>query len=196
MRALLKFTLIIFLTVIIEIPSYSQERQKRKLFYIGFDMGTGLLKLSRNDNSSDRTARFGLALYGGITPVRWLRAGILVNGWTIESYGNFYENPDKGISISNTYGQIQLYPFKKYAFYINGAAGRTKYINMHPYEYNTTGFGYLTGLGYEYKLANRVYISLTCNYGAGSFDDVVYPPTVVRNQHYNVWEIMLGIRYH
>jgi hypothetical protein len=174
----------------------AQNYVVRSKFYAGMDAGIGLLNLARNDLTSQRSNTFALGFYGGYMPFKWLRTGINISGWLIESYGNFYDDPSKGISISNTYLQVQAFPFNKFDFFINFAGGISGYINHHMDEYNAKGSGIITGVGYERKLAGNVGISLMINYGFGQFNDVNYPGISVKNQHYDVTEFLIGFTYH
>jgi hypothetical protein len=161
------------------------------------EMGAGLLALSRNNLPADQTARFAMGFYGGYSPVRWLRAGINLNGWLIESFGNFYDDPAKGISVSNSNLQVALFPFKRVNIFTQWQGGISNYTNHHPNEYNTDGTAMKLGLGYEHDVAKHVGISLQLNFGWGRFKDVNYPPDIsVTDQHYQATELLLGITYH
>lgn len=175
------------------VTAQEQSRIKRKNFYVGLEMGVGLLELSRNNLPADRTDRFAMGFYGGYSPFRWLRAGLNLNGWLIEPFGYDYD-PSKGVSIGNTFGQIELFPFRKLNFLINLEGGVSTYTNMHPDEFTTRGTGVKFGLGYEHDVARNLGLSLIVNYGAGRFNDVLYSSPVI-NQHYNAVEFLLGITY-
>ena len=174
----------------------SRGERPRKKFYVGMEIGAGELMLSRNDVPANRTTRFALGFYGGYAPFRWLRAGINLNGWLIEPYWNFNSNPENGISISNIYGQVQIFPFRKSNLFVSFKAGKSDYINMHRNEYYAYGSGSKAGLGYEHEVAPNLGLTLVVNYGWGSFGDVYYVgATPVTHQHYNVIEFLLGITY-
>lgn len=191
-----KLAVILFLLSYFTLTAQAQSNVVRSKFYAGMDAGIGLLNLARNDLPSQRSNTFALGFYGGFMPFKWLRTGININGWLLESYGDFYRDPEKGISISNTYLQIQAFPFKSFDLYLNFEGGFSNYINMHPNEYHAKGTGLLTGLGYERRLAGNVGISLMINHGSGQFNDVNYPGISVKNQHYNITEFLIGITYH
>jgi hypothetical protein len=174
----------------------ARENTRKLRFYVGMDMGLGLLNLSRNNLPLKQNSCFALGFNAGIIPFKWLRTGINLNGWTIESYGRFEDDPSKGISISNFYGQIQLFPFRKTALYANISGGFSNYINMHPGEFHAKGSGALLGIGYETRLFKRVAISLKIDYGFGGFKNVNNAVATVKNQQYNVTEFLIGITYH
>jgi hypothetical protein len=167
----------------------------RSKFYVGMDAGVGLLNLSQN-GESQLSNPFSLGFYGGFMPFNWLRTGISIGGWLLEPYGNFYDDPAKGISISNTFLQIQAFPFKKFDLFLNFAGGISNYINHHPDEYNSKGTGILAGIGFERRLLGNLGISLLVNYGSGSFNDVIYSGVSVKNQKYKVTEFLIGFTYH
>jgi len=176
--------------------AFAQVNTVKRKFYVGVDGGLGFLKLSRNGIDAKRNSCFSLGFNGGFIPFYWLRTGISLNGYLIESYGNFYDNPEKGISISNFYGQVEIFPIKKTDLYLNISGGFSKYINMHPDESYAHGMGAQLGLGYEKRLLNRVDVSFVINYGFGSFKDVKNVAATVRNQHYNITEFLIGFTYH
>jgi hypothetical protein len=136
---LLIVVLILQSTSLSTFPAFARENARRQKFYVGVDGGLGLLKLSRNNLSPEMNSCIALGFYGGFIPFTWLRTGVSLNGWTIESYGRFEDDPSKGVSISNFYGQIQVLPFKKSAIYANISGGFSNYINMHVNEYNAKG---------------------------------------------------------
>lgn len=171
---------------------YSQSLPWKNRWYIGTNMGVALLDLSQNDIPSQSTARFALALYGGYKVFHWLRAGINVNGWLIEPREfQMYQDP-KGISISNIYGQLQIFLFKRCNVYINLAGGSSEYINVHPTARNAKGVGGFVGFGFEKDFFRRGGCSIEINYSLGHFDN----SETAWNQHYNILEFVVGFTYH
>ena len=174
---------------------YARQNVSGKKYYVGVEMGTALLQLSQNNNEGDRTARYVLGFYGGFIPFRALRIGINLNGYLIESFGNFYTNPEKGISISNTMAQLQVFPFKRIHLFANVEGGWSTYVNHHPDEYNAKGIAGKAGIGYEFYVAKRLFATLKLNYSNGNFNDTKYTGILITNQHYQSSEIVLGITY-
>ncbi len=182
------------------LPSFTLTAQPsnyitRSKFYVGMNAGAGLLNLSMNTQSQQKYP-FALDFYGGIMPFRWLRTGISIGGWLIEPYGDYEDNPWKGISIENIYAQIQVFPFDSFDLFLNFAGGFSNYLNMHPGAYNAQGTGFLSGLGYERRLFGKMGISLMINYGFGSFNDLNYTGISVNNQHYGITEFIIGFTWH
>ncbi len=161
-------------------------------WYMGFQTGAGLLNLSQNGTHSEPTVRYELGLIGGYKVFPWLRAGMSVNGWLIEPYDFKFNQDPEGISISNIYGQIQVFPFKRFNLFFNLAGGYSEYINKHPSARGANGNGGLVGVGYERDAFRRCSMTVELNYGFGRFDDSDFAV----NQHYNVLELVLGIKYH
>jgi len=112
LTVLLIFQIISYLTF----TAFGQSNSVKRKFYAGVDDSLGLLKLSRNGVASERNSCFSLGFNGGFIPFNWLRTGISLNGYLIESFGNFYKDPEKGISISNIYGQAEIFPLKKLTY--------------------------------------------------------------------------------
>jgi hypothetical protein len=178
-------------------PTSAQEEQSFRKFYAGIELGAGGLELSRNQLNEGRTTRFALGIYGGYRPFRWLRAGINLNGWLIEPYNQFFffYFEEEGISISNIYGQVQVFPLKEQPLFLNFQGGSSKYVNLNPDAQNALGTGGKLGLGYEYPLGKNFGLSLTANWGFGKFGDITFQSVSVTNQHYDVFEVLLGITY-
>lgn len=193
---LLTFVLIFQITTYFSFTAFGQSNSVKEKFYVGIEGGLGLLKLSRNDLSSERNSCFSLGFNGGIIPFHWLRTGISMNGYLIESFGDFYKNTEKGISISNFYGPAEIFPFKKTNLYLNVSGGFSHYTNMHPDEFATNGTGAIIGIGHEQKLSKRVGVSFEINYGFGRLNDVKNIVATVKNQHYDITEFMIGFTYH
>lgn len=188
--AIVIYTLIQFLPVSLK----AQEDPHRKKFYVGMDMGAGWLTYSQNNQPDNYTARYALALYGGYQPFQWLRIGINVNGWLIEPFGNFYDEPEKGVSISNTNGEILFLPLKQNLFFrLQG--GHSTYTNHHPGNYNASGTNLKVGIGYELTLASHWVLPISIQYGTGKFKDVNYPGIAVVNQNFDVIELLVGITF-
>lgn len=178
-------------------PTLAQEAQPFRKFYAGIELGAGGLELSRNQLNEGRTARFALGIYGGYRPFRWLRAGVNLNGWLIEPYNQFFffYFEEEGISISNIYGQVQVFPLREEPLFLNFQGGSSKYVNLNPDAQNAPGTGGKIGLGYEYPLGKNLGLSLTANWGFGSFRDVTLQNISFTNQRYDVFEVLLGITY-
>lgn len=190
--------LVTFLLVFIgSKSSLAQEDHSFRKFYAGIELGAGGLELSRNQLDEGRTARFALGVYGGYRPFRWLRAGINLNGWLIEPYNQFFffYFEEEGISISNIYGQVQVFPLREQPLFLNFQGGSSKYVNLNPDAQNAPGTGGKIGLGYEYPLGKNLGLSLTANWGFGKFGDITFQSVSVTDQHYDVFEILLGITY-
>lgn len=178
-------------------PTFAQEEQPFRKFYAGIELGAGGLELSRNQLNEGRSARFALGIYGGYRPFRWLRAGVNLNGWLIEPYNQFFffYFEEEGISISNIYGQVQVFPLREEPLFLNFQGGSSKYVNLNPDAQNAPGTGGKIGLGYEYPLGKNLGLSLTANWGFGSFRDVTLQNISFTNQRYDVFEVLLGITY-
>lgn len=175
----------------------AQEEKPFRKFYAGLEMGAGGLELSRNQLHEGRAGRFALGIYGGYRPFRWLRAGINLNGWLIEPYNQYFflYFEEEGISISNIYGQIQVFPLKEQPFFLNLQGGSSKYVNLNPDAQNTNGIGGKVGFGYEYPLGKNFGLSLNGNFGFGRFGDVTFQNVSIINQKYDVFEFLLGFTF-
>ena len=168
----------------------AQKDTARKHFYAGIETGISCLSLSHNSIDEKRSARYALGFYGGYSPAKALKLGVNLNGYIIEPYGNFSKNPEKGISISNIQGQVQIIPFKQTTVFINLLGGWSSYINHHPDGYNSGGIAGKAGIGYEHGFAKRLIFSIIINYSVGKFNAVKYPGISINNQHYHAFELL------
>lgn len=173
----------------------AQEKTEHPHFYVGVDMGAALLVNSGNTETSSK-GRFALGFYGGYIPLKCLRAGIRLDGWLIEPFGSFQTDPAKGISISNSFLEISVYPFNKWPLFANVSGGISKYINHHPDAYNAKGYGGQLAMGYDYALNQRMSIILMLSYAKGYFNDLSYPFIVPENRRYTATTLSLGFTYH
>jgi len=187
--------LVCLLITLIATPCLAQEKDTWQKWYVGMSTGIGWLQDSRNGIEPDYKARYALAVYAGARPTQWMRIGVNFSGWTIEPYGNFDRNPEKGIGISNNSLQVQLIPFRTAGMFINTCLGFAKYINHHPDEFFASGKGCIVGIGYEKEWIKTVSLSFTANYAAGKFDDVKINDYSSTNHHYRVFEIRIGAAY-
>ncbi len=179
---------------------FSQSIPWRNRWYVGMDMGAGWMRLIQNDIPSERVPRFSMGFYCGYKVTSWLRAGMNLNGWLIESFGypgNYNYNPAKGVSVSNIFAQVMIFPFPRCNLYIDLAGGHSEYINYHPDSYNASGMGGWVAVGYEKDLLRRLGCLIKVYYARGQFDDVNIPNVAtVTNQHYDVVGLTLGFTYH
>lgn len=176
---------------------FAQSEILRKKFYVGMEMGAARLLFLQNNQEGSRSSNFVLGFYGGYTPTEMLRMGINVNGYLLEPYGNFYDDPQKGISISNVQAQVQLFPLQAVPVFANAQGGWSTYTNHNSDAFNSKGYAGKIGLGYEQAISKRLSLQLLLNYSSGRFRDVNYPsiPVSVINQHYNAFELLVGLTY-
>jgi hypothetical protein len=186
------FLLLVLCPLMMFLPAEScaQQVAKRKKFYGGLDMGAGRLHYYRNDTSETKT-RLSTNFFGGYAPFRWLRTGINLGGWLIEASN--LNNPEEGAAISNTHGQVQVFPFKEHGFFLTLQGGWSSYWNNHRGEYNAKGVSGKAGFGYESRPARGVGFTISANYGKGRFKDIHEPWVSVTNQHYDGFDVLLGI---
>ena len=167
----------------------------KKGFYVGIEMGAGWLQLESSNQDESREGKFIMGFYGGYRFFYELRAGVKIDGYLIEA--SDYSNPAKGIGISNTSFQVQVFPLKTVPLFVNFQYGWSRYSNNHPLDgYDTNGTSQKIGLGYEYNLNKHFDVSLITNYGFGKFDDVNNISETILDQNYNSWDITLCLTYH
>ena len=115
-------------------------------FYVGFETGVGWLQITSDNQDESRKARFIMGFNGGYRPFYALRAGIKIDAYSIEA--GDYSNPAKGIGISNTSFQVQVFPFKSVPLFTNIQYGWSKYTSNHTLNgYDANGTSQKIGLG-------------------------------------------------
>lgn len=165
----------------------------KEIYYVGMEMGPALLHFSSNQINSEKYTQYGLSFFGGFVPFRALRLGLNLNGYLIEPFD--FNSPEKGISISNIHAQIQILPFTSNNIFANIQGGWSTYINHHPNGFDSKGISGKIGVGYHYVLGKNIFASVIFNYGFGKFNNVNSPGVLITNQHYNAYEIAIGITY-
>ena len=163
-------------------------------FYVGIEMGVGWLQYTSDNQDESRKERFIMGFNGGYRPFYAFRAGVKIDGYLIEA-GN-YSNPAKGIGVSNTSFQVQVFPFKSVPLFTNIQYGWSKYTSNHTLNgYDANGTSQKIGFGYEYNLNKHFALSLNANYGFGKFNDVNDFSVTIHDQKYDSWDITLCVTY-
>jgi len=134
---------------------------------------------------------------GGYAPTEWFQVGITLSGQLIEA-SNLID-PDEGVGVSTIYAHTRVFPFSKLNFFISLEGGLNSYWDNNISGYNSPGYGFDIGLGYEIMIFKRIGLTLAVNYGEGRFNKDVYDSAndiYIKNPTYVVRGIPISLTYH
>ena len=159
-----------------------------KRFYVGLDLGPGWLKASPESIQSGHSTFFFVGFCAGYVPMEWLKLGIVFNftsGALYKEYEKddsafYFDNPWEGSAFNNFFGQIQIFPFKRFNFLIDIEGGSIEIFTTpeNNLKFQSSGIGYKLGLGYEFRIYKKLILSIVIKYGAGKFNEDYYDPVV------------------
>lgn len=172
----------------------SAQTQQESPWWIAFEAGDGQLKLTSDQQDSERRATFQFGFAGGHRLGSRARIGVEVDGWLLQA-SNF-NDPTVGENVSNVLGLIDVFPVRKLPLFLRGGAGLAMYTNNRPDGYGGNGFAWVAGAGYEIPVTRTFAIAPIVDYAAGTFSDVRNPLTVQTGRGYSVVEIKAALVWH
>src|SRR5262245_9423837 len=184
-------------TVVLVSAAPARAAQVREGFWLGFGGGYGSASVDCDDgcNGDDREGSIsGFVKLGG-TINRHVLLGVEANGWTKEESG-------VRVTLANVSGTVTLYPGAHSGFFLKAGAGLA-YVDTSARQgsldvsVSQTGFGLVTGLGWDLRLGGNISLTPCVNFNYGwpgdiSLDRVV----VIQGFRYNVVEFALGLTFH
>ncbi len=153
-----------------------QHPQTREGFWIGFGFGYGSLGFSCSGCSGTEGAPSGYLKLGGTLSPNLLIGGE-TDGWTKSVSGTT-------LTAGNASLALYYYPQATGGFFLRGGVGVAELSGGGSSE---TGFGFVTGVGYDVRVARNTSITPVANFNWGA------PESGVK-QH--VFQIALGITFH
>lgn len=160
-------------------------------WWVSGEFGEGQLKLSSDQQRGHVVPTFALGLAGGRQVGEFVRVGVKLNGWSLQS-SNLYD-PTAGESVSNVMGMVDVFPLQRGRLFVRGGGGWASYTNNHPTASNGNGLGWETGIGYELPLRQQLRLAPTVEYAAGSLGDAYDPLTPQTQRRYSVIEFKLAV---
>ena len=176
--------------------AYAQGWEERTVrpWWVGFELGEGQIKLTSNQFSGTRNSAFALGFAGGHSLGNRARIGLEVNGWLLQSFNN--NNPAVGESVSNVLGIVDSFPIRKTPIFLRAGAGLALYQNNRPAGFNSSGWSWTAGVGYEIPLTKNFVLAPIVDYAAGSLGDVRNIITADTGRRYSVVEFKATLLWH
>lgn len=173
----------------------AQKAQTREGFWIGFGFGYGSSSLSCGSGCTFNDASKGgggagfLKMGGTLSPK--LLLGGEVNAWVKDVSGVTEE-------VGNVSAALYVYPAPASGFFLKGGAGFATYMLRNGgSSVSATGFGLITGLGYDIRVGRKISLTPTGNFYWGSDGDLKDGSTVViPSVKHTVFDFGLGITFH
>ncbi len=156
--------------------AWAQHPQTREGFWIGFGFGYGSLGFSCSGCSGTEGAPSGYLKLGGTLSPNLLIGGE-TDGWTKSVSGTT-------LTAGNASLALYYYPQATGGFFLRGGVGVAELSGGGSSE---TGFGFVTGVGYDVRVARNTSITPVANFNWGA------PESGVK-QH--VFQIALGVTFH
>jgi hypothetical protein len=163
-------------------------------WWVGLEMGDGQIKLTSDQVKGTRNAAFALGGMGGHSLGNRARFGLELNGWLLQSFN--LSNPAVGESVSNVLGIVDVFPIPKTPLFLRAGAGLALYTNNHPTGFNSHGWSWTAGVGYEIPLTEHFALAPMAGYAAGSLGDVRNLITVDTGRRYSVAEFKVTLLWH
>jgi hypothetical protein len=163
-------------------------------WWVGLETGDGQIKLTSDQVRGSRNAAFALGGVGGHSLGNRARIGLDLNGWLQQSYN--LNNPAVGESVSNVLGIIDAFPIRKAPVFLRAGAGLALYTNNRPTGFNSHGWSWTAGVGYEIPITEHFALAPIAAYAAGSLGDVRNAITVSTGRRYSVAEFKVAVLWH
>ena len=151
---------------------WAQGTQTREGFWIGFGFGYGSLGLSCDGCDGDIAREGGVSAHirlGGTLNSKLL-LGFESNGWVTT-----VADASKTMISNNMSAAVYYYPFTSNGLFVKGGLGSSYYReDVLGVGASSTGFGIVTGLGYDFRVGRNVSITPvgTLRFGGGGDMDI------------------------
>ncbi len=145
-------------------PQQEQQlKHARRGFWIGLGLGYGSLGVEDGDS---REGGFSGTLKLGGTLSQNLLIGVQSNGWT-----KTFEEIDASLTFGVLAAVLQFYLGSNSGFYLSAGGGLgTLSGEAYGQSETKTGFGWVVGAGYDFRLARMFSLTPYVNFAGSSFD--------------------------
>ncbi len=175
-------------------PPRGREERTVRPWWLGFELGDGQIKLTSDQFSGTRNPAFALGFLGGHSLGNRARIGLELNGWLLQSFN--LNNPAVGESVSNVLVVVDAFPIRKTPLFLRAGPGLALYQNNGPGGFNSSGWSWTAGVGYEIPLTENFGLAPIVDYAAGSLGDVRNIISVETGRRYSVVEFKAAIMWH
>jgi hypothetical protein len=175
-------------------PPRGREEPTVRPWWVGLELGDGQIKLTSDQFRGTSNPAFALGFIGGHSLGNRARIGLELNGWLLQAYNN--ANPAVGESVSNVLAVVDAFPIRKTPLFLRAGAGLALYENNRPAGFNSNGWSWTVGVGYEIPLTQSFALAPIVDYSAGSLGDVRNIITVDTGRRYSVVEFKAAVIWH
>jgi hypothetical protein len=176
--------------------AWAGHPQERQGFWIGFGGGYGSAGIDCEDcDTSEREGSFTLFFKLGGTLNEHVLLGVETNGW-------IKEEGSTTLTLGTITGTVTFYPQASSGFFLKAGVGGS-WVNTEERLGSVTvsvdkwGWGVLTGIGYDIRVAKSISITPSVNYYFGQSGDIAIlgTPALPGFKH-NVVDFVVGITFH
>jgi len=172
----------------------SGRSQLREGFWIGFGFGYGSANITCDGCEVDREGSVtGFIKLGGTLNSQIL-LGVESNAW-VKTVG------DVRWTVGNLSGTVTFYPQPSTGFFVKGGLGFS-YVSAEMLvggarlTYDETGWGFLTGVGYDLRVGRNTSITPAFNFYYGGIGDANVGVLTIPGVRHDVVEVSVGITFH
>lgn len=191
MRAFGRSTVtLVLLALLAASTGLAQRPQTRQGFWIGFGFGYGSADFTCDGcpNFDRESSVAGFLKLGGTLRPNLLLGGEL-DGWSKSESGDVTE------TIGNASVALYWYPMVQGGFFLKGGLGASSYqLKVGNASVDKTGFGLLTGLGYDIRIGGNTSLTPIADFFWGNQGDI--PELLVQGFKTNVIHLGLGVTFH
>jgi hypothetical protein len=174
------------------------QTAEREGFWFGFGAGVGSADVTCDGDSDRETGGAGYLKAGWTLNPRVL-LGLEASGWTKKEDE---DGVDITLSMYNVSGTLTFYPSETTGFFVKGGAGLA-FVNSKFEEGNTTidsdmgnGLGLLAGIGYDFRLGNRVRLTPALDAYYGNIGDLTFADEeIASGWKQNVIALTIGLTF-
>ena len=190
----LTFVGLTLITVGLINPVQAQEEQHSRPWWIGLQSGVGQLQLTSDQFHGGRNATFRLGFVGGHSLGDRARIGLELNGWLLQAFN--LGDPSVGESVSNALLMADVFPIRRSPLFVRAGAGFAMYQNNRPLEFNSTGWSWTAGMGYEFRIREQLGLAPIVDYASGSLGGVRNAIVTDTGRRYSVVEFRAAFIWH
>jgi hypothetical protein len=177
--------------------AWAAHPQERRGFWIGFGGGYGSASASCDgcDGDEREGSYTGFIKLGGTLNERLL-LGVESNLWMKED-----DIENATLTLGTFMGTVTFYPSASAGFFLKGGVGAS-FVDTD-FEVGTvdvtvskTGWGFLLGAGYDWRVGRNVSVTPCVNYHYGSPGDLDFEGVTLGNWKHDVISIEIGVTFH
>ena len=169
----------------------AQAPAPRHGFWADIQLGYSSLHYVTAEAGDTHRGSLAVGILAGLTPWPWLRAGLALQSWELQS--GSYNEPSKGEGVGTLAAVLQVYPLPSRGLFLRAEVGRAYYTNNRPGGFDSSGWGVLVGAGYDLPVSRKLAFAAFASYARGGLGEVVNPLATSTHRRYHVLEAGAGL---